>query len=665
MIRHLPPNERLVSKELTKIFKESEDTSGSKRGGGEDKTYKQLRSNFQELQLKNIEIDFHNNPFNYIIENNVKYALRVVKDTNDSFRSLIAKEYSEIARLQPPIKKKDDTTSEESINVEEVFKQNALKCIDEWTVGINGEMYRASLRMLALQYKCYRDMKLFSDQINKTFMEVQDEINNYYINEIKSVDRLCKYLQMAVENGRRIPETLVLEHDTFVIDPNLLQFAPVEPPREPGVETELVEPMEFKISQLATLRSQFKIVAPHGITLQQAFIYLLQDFIFFGKESCNGHLFPEAWVNIDPEQVPKLVYMLFGDTVYVDWRDFLIYCLNLRFPTVEELLALRKRFRCNDLSSTELIRRDDFIEEELWFEREFDPDDKHMQLRKNLIKHFLFELFEVEEDMMNYSAFLLAFCKDIDPIKGFVNALSMAIGKQTCYTPEDCEEVICKLIKLKKYKDACLACAMKCTKEFLDTLLLKVVNYCEGTTITELLYVPPPEDKKGKKGKGGKGQGSKRVEASQSARLPKVQKSLTSKSKIAQSETNVKTFICRPCEDESEVEEKPVEKPEHKEEVHKVETIENPNLSYAISQAVIWNILRICLPWHFVLVPEHQKTPYIDDVTGVMKRLEVDTDNGDIYISRFVIDPIICKLLHKVKKFTALNLGEAVHKIFV
>ncbi|CAH0589189.1 unnamed protein product [Chrysodeixis includens] len=664
MIRNLPQQERLTSKELTKIFRESEETSGSRKGGGEDKVYRQLRNNFQDLQLKNIEIDFSNNPFNSIIENNVKSALKIIKETNDNFRSLIAKEYSEIARLQPPVKKKDDSASEESINVEEVFKQNALKCIDEWTVGINGEMFRANLRMLALQYKCYRDMKLFSDHINKTFVEVQNDIDNYYANEIKSVDRLCKYLQMAVENGRRIPETLVLEHDTFVIDPNLLQFSPIEPPHESGTISELVEPMEFKISQLASLRSQFKIVAPHGITLQQAFIYLLQDFIFFGRESCAGSLFPEAWVNIDPDQVPKLVYLLFGDTVYVDWRDFLIYCLNLRFPTVEELLEQRRRFRCNDLASTELIQRDDFMDEELWFENEFDPDDKHLQLRKHLVKHFLFELFEVEEDMMNYSAFLLAFCKDVDPIKGFVNALSMAIGKQTCYAPEDCEEVVCKLIKLKKYKDACLACAHKCTKEFLDTVLTQVVNICEGTTITELLYVPPPEDKKGKKGKGGKGQGSKKVEATQSARLPKVQKSVTDKNKAAHSDTNIKTFICPPCEDKTEVEEKPAEKPEPVVE-HKEETIEDPNLAYAISQAIIWNILKICLPWHFVLVPEYEKTPYVDEVSSVMKRLEVETDNGDIYICRFVIDPTICKILHKVKKFTALNLTEAVHKVCV
>lgn len=662
MIKHVPPTDRITFKELNKIYRESDDTSGSKRGG-EDKLYRHLKSSFQELQLKNIEIDFKNNPFNLVIENNVKFALKVIKDTNDSYRSIIAREYGDVARIQPAIKKKDDVSSENSfVNLEEIFKENALKCIEEWTMGINGEMFRASLRMQALQHKCYRDMKMFNDHIYRAFTEIQNDIDTYYINEIQSVDRLCKYLQMAVEDGRRIPETLVLEHDTFMIDPNLLQFAPQEPPVDVGPVTEEVGNMDFKISQLATMRSQFKIVAPTGIILTQAFIYLLQDFFFFGKETCSGPLFPEAWMSINPEQVPKLVFLLFGETVYLDWRDFLIYCLNIQYPQVDELLEVRKRFRCKDLKSTELISRDDFMVEELWFEKDFDPEDKHDQLRKNLMKHFLFELFETEKNMMNYSVFLLAFCKNTDPIEGFVTALAMAVGKKTCFDVEKCEEVVQKLIKLKQYKDECLACAHKCAKELLDAVLEKVIVYCEGTTIIELQYIPPAEEKKGKKGKG-KSTTLKKIESSQSARITNMQKN-SSKSKMVQSESNVKsTFICRPCEDDVELEEKPVEQVEVEEET-KVEPEPDPELAYTVSQSIIWNVLRICLPGHFVMISEEKKTPYEDDVKDVLKRLEVDTDKGDIYVCKFVTDPKICVLLQKVKRFTALNLVEQVVKVF-
>lgn len=660
MIKRLPPNDRLTSKDLTKIFRETDDTSGSRKGS-EDKVYRQLKIAFQDLQMKNIEIDYSNNPFNLIIENNVKFAVKTVKEINDHYRSVISKEYSEIAKIVPPIKRKDDLSSEDSVNVEELFKINALKCIDEWIMGINGEMYRASLRMLAVQYKCYRDMKLFNDHIYKTFMEVQNDINTYYMNEIKSVDRLCKYVQMAVEDGRKIPETLILEHDTFVIDPNLLQFAPPEPPADTGPIEEIVDDFEFKVGQLARLRSQFKIVAPKGIALQQAFIYLLQDFIFFGKESCEGPLVPEYWKRMDPEQVPKLVFLLFGETAYVDWRDFLIYCLNLRYPTVDELLNVRKQFRCIDLDSTELISRDDFLKEELWFEKDFDPEDRYAQLRRILIKHFLFELYETSENMINYSAFLLAFCKNIDPIEGFTTALSMAVGKKTCFTLDECEEVVCNLIKLKQYKDECLACARKCTDQFLDAVIVKVVDTCEGTTVIDLPYTEPElDDKKGKK----KSNKMLKKNESQSARLPKTkERSFTSKSKF-QSATDVKmTYICKPCEEEPvAAEEKPIEKEEVEEE-HKSEVFEDPNLAYTVSQSVIWNVLKICLPWHFDLLPDQKITPYVERVQEVIKRLEVNTDNGDIFVCLFVADPQVCKLLHKVNKFAALNLGEQVRKV--
>lgn len=659
----MPPNDRLSSKDLIKLFKESDETSGSKKGG-EDKVYRQLKAAFQELQLKNIEIDFCNNPFNLVIENNVKFAVKFIKDTNDSYRSLISREYSELAKIVIPVKKKEENSSEESISAEEIFKENALKCIDEWITGINGEMFRATLRVLALQYKCYHDMKLFNDHIYKTFMVIQNDINSYYINEIKSVDRLCKYLKMVVEDGRMVPESLVLEHDTFVIDPNLLQYAPPEPPLDTGEIFEVASELEFKIGQLARLREQLKIVAPDGIALQQSFIYILQDFIFFGKESCEGPLFPEVWCRVDPEQIPKLVFLLFGETAYIDWRDFLLYCLNLRFPTVEELLELRRYFRCCDLESTEILSRDDFLDQEYWFDSEFDVEDRYSMLRKVLVKNFIFELYEVSEDMMNYSAFLLAFCKSLNPIEGFATALSMAVGKKTCFVFDECEEVVCKLVKEKKYKDECLACANKCTLRFLDRLITNVINTCEGVSITELQYVEPlPDEKKGKKVKGAAVLKGKKMDSSQSARMSKSQKSFISGSKITQSDTNVKsTFICRPCEEDTDVEEKPAEK-ENVEEEQRTEAQADPELVYAVSQTVIWNVLKICLPWHFVLLPEERVTPYVDQVSAVMKRLEVDTDNGDIYVCKFVIDPNICKILHRVKKFTALNLNEEVHKV--
>ncbi|XP_014357705.2 sperm flagellar protein 2 [Papilio machaon] len=657
MLRGAPPSDRLSSKDLTKIYRETESSHSSKKGGDE-KLYKHLKAVFQELFIKSIEFDFDNNPFNFIIENNVKFATKIVKDLGESFRSLISKENSEKAKITPT-KKREGNGSTESYNHEENLKENALKCLEEWPVGVNGEMLRFNLRILALQHKCYADMKLFSNQVLKAFIEIQNLIDTYYTNEVLAVDRLCKYFHMAIEKGRKIPESLLLEYDTLIIDNNVLQFSPSVETIVPQSKSEIKRYSYFKTNQLARLRSQFKLVAPTGIIMHKAFIYLLQDFILFGKESKEGPLFPDVWKNIDPEQVQKLVFSLFGETAYVDWREFLIYCLQLSFPTIHELLEVRKKFRCNDLDSTELISRDNFIKEEFWFDKDFVTEDKQDLLKLNLIKHFLFELYETEEDKMNYSAFLLAFCKNIDPIKGFIAALSMAVGQEICHSLDDCGDIVTYLINEKKYRDECLACALKCTEQFINKLIQRVISICEGTTVEEVMYTESvPEEKKGKKKKSNK---VKKIDGNQSGRSDNSQKRGSQYKMSPSIVVSQLGMICPPCE-------RPLEKPKEpeKEPVVKPPVEEppipyrDPNICLEVSQTVIWNVLKICLPWHFKILPETTESIYVQQAEEVLKSLEKDTDNKDVYVCKLVADPKFCKMLHKVKKFTAVDLLEEI-----
>ncbi|KPJ02354.1 Sperm flagellar protein 2 [Papilio xuthus] len=577
----------------------------------------------------------------------------------ESFRSHISKEYSEKAKITPT-KKKEGNGSNESCNHEEILKENALKCLEEWPVGVNGEMLRFNLRILALQYKCYADMKLFSDQVLKAFIEIQNVIDTYYTNEVLAVDRLCKYFHMAIEKGRKIPESLLLEYDNLIIDNNVIQFAPSVETIVPQSKSEIKRYSNFKTNQLARLRSQFKLVAPTGIIIHKAFIYLLQDFIIFGKESKEGPLFPDVWKNIDPEQVQKLVFSLFGETAYVDWREFLIYCLQLSFPTINELLEVRKKFRCNDLDSTELISRDNFIKEELWFDKDFITEDKQDLLKLNLIKHFLFELYETEEDMMNYSAFLLAFCKNVDPIKGFIAALSMAVGQEICHSLDDCGDIVNYLINDKKYRDECLACALKCTEQFINKLIQRVVSICEGTTVEEVMYTESvPEEKKGKRRKTTR---IRKTDGNQSGRSDNSQKRGSQYKMLPSIVVSQAAMICPPCE-------RPVEKPKEpeKEPVVVKPPVEeppipyrDPNICLEVSQSVIWNVLKICLPWHFEILPDTTDSVYVQQVEEVLQILERDTDNKDIYVCKLVADPKFCKILHKVKKFTAVDLLEEI-----
>lgn len=661
MLKRIPSTDRISTKELPRIIREFDENMSKKA----EEKFRQLKAAYMEMHLNNIVVDSSNNPYNNIIESNAKLAMRIIKDTNEHYRLLIAKEYNEVAKIVVPVRIRDGDgdSAAEILSPEEVFKNTMLKCIEEWTMGINGEMYRAHLRISALLQKCFRDMQLFTDVIHAAFNQIQNAINSYYMNEIRSVDWLCKYFQLSIEEGRKIPETLILEHEEFKIDHNLLQFAP--PPAVTVTEqkgpVENLTDYEFSASQLERLRSQLKLCAPTGLALQRAFVYVLIDFIFFGKETCEGGMFPEAWKKIDPLQVSKLVPLLFGESIYIDWRDFLIYCLRLEYPTLEELMEIRHNFRCKDPDSTELITREHFLEEKYWFERNYDMNDTNDQYRVKLLKDFLFALFETQSDLMNYSAFLLAFCKNEDPIEGFVMALSMAVGKKVLYQMEQCGEIVAKKIEFKQYMDASRACALKCVKQFLEKCINNVIMICEGVVITELerndedfTAGSKKSSKKGKKGK--------EKDTSQSARDAKPA-TPSGKKKASASAVDVHTtFICPPCKPTAVSSDEP--KTPEMEKVDEIEFVEDPYVVYSVSKAVIWNVLQICLPWQFQLIPEERPTPYVDQIKDIFKELEKDTEEGDIYICKFVIEPDVCKLLHKAKKFTALNIAVEVSKVF-
>ncbi|KAG7312387.1 hypothetical protein JYU34_001880 [Plutella xylostella] len=652
MIKNIPASDRISSKELTKIVRDVQDSPNMKKLV-EDKVYKRAKALYTDVLMTDTSMDTQNNPFYEILEDNVNLAIKHINDANNNYRALISKEYLELAHVSSTNKKKTNLSGLDEITPEEAHISNTMKCLDEWTMGINGEMFRASLRIFALQNKCNQDLRLFNDHMSRTFNNIQNTINKSYNNEIKSIDRLCKYFSYAIEEGKKVHENVTLENDTLIIDPNILSLEKLET-EIPKVEREVVSDKDFRMCQLAKLRDQFKICAPTGLALQQEFIYLLQDFVMYGKESCDGSMFPENWQKLDPENIPILVQLLFGDSAYIDWRDFLIYCMNIRYPTIDEILETRHMFRCQDKNSNETLSRDNFLEDKLWFEDLFDTEDSRAQLRKLLLKHFLFELFEISPNIINYSAFLLAFCKHADPIEGFSMAISLATGKKTCVKLDECEEVICKQINRKRHLDASLQCAHECAKEFIDTLIENVVESCEGFVVSEITNAESTS-KSNKMEK--KNKSKMKVSSSQSARRPKEKKV---ESKIFHSAPDVlSTYICDPCElpPSDKVYEEGIE------ETISVSVEEDPNIAYSVNQDVIWKVLEICLPWHFVLTPELKKTPYRDQVQQVMTILQNDTVDGTIHISKFVKEVTICKLLFKVKKFALVDFNHVIFEL--
>lgn len=160
---------------------------------------------------------------------------------------------------------------------------------------------------------------------------------------------------------------------------------------------------------------------------------------------------------------------MFGDPEFVDWRDFLIYNMGLRFPTENEILKAWMTYRLYDKQRKEIISRKHFNYVRLWFETEpqviehsstktshasikvselvQDVGDVNevtettikispKEMRISLLKQLLFNMFQVDVDCLNYTGLLLAFCKDEKPIMGLVKALSLTLESLIGWDPK-------------------------------------------------------------------------------------------------------------------------------------------------------------------------------------------------------------------------------------
>jgi len=153
------------------------------------------------------------------------------------------------------------------------------------------------------------------------------------------------------------------------------------------------------------------------------------------------HIYPKKWP-IDDNFYNNFYKELFGsNTTTIDWRDFIVQCMELPYPTIEQLLFYRKLFQNYDIGN-ETITTENYETTKLWFENE---PNQH-----NDAKWLLYDMYQVQ-DRLNYSTMLLAFCRDKKPWIGLGKSFSLIFGldpfisqhkKQSIYKYEESENDI-------------------------------------------------------------------------------------------------------------------------------------------------------------------------------------------------------------------------------
>lgn len=162
---------------------------------------------------------------------------------------------------------------------------------------------------------------------------------------------------------------------------------------------------------------------------------------------------PELWKQLKPTQVDLLSTRLFGKSEFIDWRDFIVFTINIPCPDEVELMEARQNFRETDPELTETVKNYQFYSTRLWFEYCFDKSDVGDMKRLWGLKRLLFNLFKVDDETVNYTAFLLRFCKDRNPVIGFAKALQLSLGRRICWQNEVGEAYVERLRTKRRFEE--------------------------------------------------------------------------------------------------------------------------------------------------------------------------------------------------------------------
>ncbi|XP_029155713.1 sperm flagellar protein 2-like [Nylanderia fulva] len=364
--------------------------------------------------------------------------------------------------------------------------------IEEWRYAVLFEIDRINQRLNVLNAAARFDMIFLLDTMKETFHSVYHHIIERYKREIESINEMTNVFCFAIEEERPIQQELLLDGDQFVVKSNVSMF-PEDPKRFAIPTEEAHSPLRFRMVQLGRLIDIFERIAPRGTISERALIYVLQDLVSCGEEDCYPSFVPCAWQQLRPPDIEKLIEGLFGTTEYIDWREFVVYAMDLPVPSHEDILKTRMAFRMQDHDLRETVTQDQFHLTPLWFleistrhekfldeelERnnynemdmmlrkearlsecisnlesnflETDKDNSSAILRLMLAKELLCRMYLVNRNAIHYTAMLLAFCKDEDPREGLGKAFTLAMGTRICTDTAEGERYVDELLEEKR-----------------------------------------------------------------------------------------------------------------------------------------------------------------------------------------------------------------------
>jgi len=293
-----------------------------------------------------------------------------------------------------------------------------------WTVSVQVETERLLNQIYRLKASLLLDIKDLKDLTN--IDHHLEKIHTIYQFKINDVNKLCELLECVGKNTE-----VHIEHISGQFFINELSVFVI------NCRQVFHSKNKFNMEQLRPIVNTLLDYAP-------TFKIEISNFIDTLNKLCKiKHIYPKKWP-IDSQFYNHFYKELFGSNITtIDWRDFVVQCMELPYPTIDQLLFYRKLFQDYDIGN-ETITIDSYEATQLWFENE---SNQH-----NDAKWLLYDMYQVR-DGLNYSTMLLAFCRDEKPSIGLGKSFSLIFGwnpfdlknqhpKQSIYKYEESENDI-------------------------------------------------------------------------------------------------------------------------------------------------------------------------------------------------------------------------------
>ncbi|XP_075210304.1 sperm flagellar protein 2-like [Lycorma delicatula] len=267
-----------------------------------------------------------------------------------------------------------ENTVKNNISVLAEAKENTVKnMFREWSCALKNEIDRVIWRSRIIEKKANENILKLEESMKNVFHNTFCDIKTEYFKENKYIDELCKLLHKAIDENTPLQDIVIEENYIY----NQNEFI-----------TDIPDEME--------------------------------------KNECV-QLVPDIWNKMNSFQLKQLFKLAFGSAQLVNWKDFLVYCLELPFPDMEDVVEYRLKFISKDEKHGGTVSYHDYKDIVLWFENQ--TENKYQEAQIESAKEIIFSLFKINETEMDYNEFILTFCKDFNQKIGFSKCLAYLIGK--------------------------------------------------------------------------------------------------------------------------------------------------------------------------------------------------------------------------------------------